>query len=673
MNDDDVFDERRSLWLRRALWAGVAVASIAGVFVYRGRQPRPSKGPGELLRVMHNPSATSVDRHLAAVALGKSDGFAAAQVAPALIDDLAHGDGEVRFLAAVALTRLGAKAQAAKAALIQATADPERRVRQQAAQALAQNTSDADVVAALAAAAQDADFDVSGAALVALRFQHAAGAAALVTLLADREANVRRRAAIELGRLPAHAETTGGPLHQALAHDGDFRVRAEALAALHNLSLLRVEELIAAYHDRDLRRTAFAVFSTDADAVPELRRLLTSEDEDLAQRATSALGHIGPAAHEAVDDLLAHLDVESEDEVFGARLALRSIGLEAKHKPPDLWDRVAESKNDVKSLVLRDDTRFYGNSINPIRHLPRASHTGDRDMRHVAGLVSLRYLNLSFTDVGDAGLAHLASLANLEWLDLSHTRVTSSGLVHLVGLTNLRELRLDECRVTDEGLAHLKNLGRLERLWLTDTDITDAGLAHLAGLHELKSLMLGKTNLTDAGMPHLAGLRRLKTLYLYQTQVTDAGLAQLSKLDQLGELGFGQGQFTTEAISQFRGLTELRLHGPNIGDAELAPLSRLTHLKTLALTGTSVTDAGLKHLAGLLELAKLQLDSTATSDAGLMHLKPLIHLQTLSLTKTRVTEEGIEQLKRALPDVSVSSDFGSDSDSYQAIGLRPAG
>jgi hypothetical protein len=26
-----------------------------------------------------------------------------------------------------------------------------------------------------------------------------------------------------------------------------------------------------------------------------------------------------------------------------------------------------------------------------------------------------------------------------------------------------------------------------------------------------------------------------------------------------------------------------------------------------------------------------------------------------------------------LPDVSVSSDFGSDSDSYQAIGLRPAG
>lgn len=668
MNDDDVFDEPRPPYLRRSLWVVCAVAGV-GVIVlvlYRVRQPAPPKALAEQLRIMHDPTAASAARHVAAVAVGKTDGVAVLQVVPQLVDDLQSGDDTVRFLAAVALTRSGTKSLAAKPALIQATKDPEPPVRQQAVRALAQMASDAEVVAALTAAAHDADFNVSGAALVALRFQQAAGAAALVALLGDGDSDLRRRSAIELGRLPAHAETTRGPLHEALARDHDYRVRAEALAALHNLSSLNVEELIAAYHDRDLRRTAFAVvFPTDAGAVPDLRRLLTSADIALAERATIALGHIGPAAREAVDDLLACLD---DDRDLGARGALRNIGLEGRYKPPELWDRVAEVKHEVKSLVLRDDARFRV----PSGRLPHPSQTGDRDMRHVAGLVNLRYLDLAYTNVGDTGLAHLAGLAKLEWLDLSRTRVTSAGLAHLAGLSNLRELRLDECRVTDQGLAHLTRLSRLERLRLNDTKITDAGLAHLAGLHKLKLLGLSTNKLTDAGMPHLVGLRQLKSLSIYQTEVTDAGLAQLSKLDQLGELGFDLEHVTTQGLSQLRSLTELRLSGPTIGDDELAPLGRLTHLKSLTLVGTSLTDAGLKCLAPLIELTDLRLDGTATTDAGLAHLQPLLHLRILSLQTTHVTQGGINQLKRALPGLSVSSGFGNDSETYRAIGLRPA-
>lgn len=700
MNDDDEFDPPRRSWRSRCVWTAIGAAGMIGFLIYRDWQPAPAKAPAAQLQIMRDPAATSPARHLAAVALGKTDGAAVGQVVPELLDDLAHGDDTLRFLAAVALTRLGAKALSAKPALIQATKDLEPRVRQQAVQGLAQITSDSEVVAALTAAARDTDGDVRGAALIALRFQQAPGAAALVALLADSDAGLRRRAAIELGRLPAHADITAPPLHQALANDDDYRVRAEALAALRKLSLLSIEEWSEACHDRNLRHTALAAFPTDAVAVPELRRLLTSEDVDVARQATFALGVIGPAAREAVDALLASLDDDRNQMASWVGSALGKIGLEGEHKPPELWDRLAEA-NDAKSLVLRDEVRsspgMASQPLSPFPARPRRSRPpiGDRDMGNVAGLINLRYLDLAYTDVGDEGLAHLAGLAKLQWLDLSHTRVSSAGLAHLAGLSNLRGLWLDESRVTDEGLAHLKNLSRLERLQLNDTNVTDAGLAHLASLHALKSLMLGKTNvtddglayladldkltllglsatkITDAGMPHLAGLRQLKSLYLHRTAVTDAGLERLSQLEQLGKVGFDRGQFTTAGLAQLRSLTELRWIGPKIGDAELEPLSQLTHLKSLMLIGTSLTDAGLKHLAPLTDLTELALDDTATSDAGLVYLYPLIHLQTLSLTKTHVTENGIEQLKRALPDLSVSSDFGSDH--YRAIGLQPAG
>lgn len=303
MTDDDEFDPPRSSWRSRCVWSAIGAAGMIGFLVYRDWQPAPPKADKQL-HIMRDPAATSAARHVAAAAVGKSDGAAVSQLVPELIGDLARGDRNLRFLAALALTRLGAKALSAKPALIQATKDSEPLVRKQAVLALAQMASDAEVVDAFTAAAHDADFNVSGAALVAMRFQQAAGAEALVTLLSDRDADVRRRAAIELGRLRMHAEIIDAPLHEALAQDDDHRVRAEALAALRNLSLLSIEEWLAACHDRGVRRTALATFPLNAKAVPDLRRLLTGDDVELALRAANALGFIGPAARDAVDDLL---------------------------------------------------------------------------------------------------------------------------------------------------------------------------------------------------------------------------------------------------------------------------------------------------------------------------------------------------------------------------------
>src|SRR6188508_1282276 len=67
---------------------------------------------------------------------------------------------------------------------------------------------------------------------------------------------------------------------------------------------------------------------------------------------------------------------------------------------------------------------------------------GDADLANVAGIKTLRTLDLSGTPIGDAGLAHAKGLTGLETLDLRHTRVSDAGLANLAGLKNLTYLNL---------------------------------------------------------------------------------------------------------------------------------------------------------------------------------------------------------------------------------------
>ena len=74
------------------------------------------------------------------------------------------------------------------------------------------------------------------------------------------------------------------------------------------------------------------------------------------------------------------------------------------------------------------------------------------------------------------------ALAHLEELDLSeNSQVFDDGLAHLAGLTSLKDLNLWRVGITDEGVKHLAGLTSLERLNLDNTQLTDAGLQHLAG------------------------------------------------------------------------------------------------------------------------------------------------------------------------------------------------
>ncbi len=323
----------------------------------------------------------------------------------------------------------------------------------------------------------------------------------------------------------------------------------------------------------------------------------------------------------------------------------------------------------------------------------------DSDMKHLAGLNGLQWLNLSGTQVGDVGVTEIRGLTSLQFLRLDNTQVTDSGLEHFKGLTELHTLGLMGTKITGAGLVHLKGLSRLRNLWLYDTQITDAGLAeikglaglqdlllssnqitdkglsHLASLTKLRELDLGDTRITDAGLDHLdfsrltdldvsgtrvtdAGLGRLRgmtglhVLNISRTNVTDAGLEQLNGLTGLRNLRLeGLAGLTDAGMVQIRGLSGLEYLGlwdSKITDTGLAQLLKdkgLPRLRGLTLAGTQVTDAGLAHLEVLTNLQDLYLSDTQITDTGLAHLTALTRLRGLRLNGTKITDAGLEHLK----------------------------
>lgn len=125
-------------------------------------------------------------------------------------------------------------------------------------------------------------------------------------------------------------------------------------------------------------------------------------------------------------------------------------------------------------------------------------------IRQLAGVSSLRRLDLSGADVRDAQLQQLTGLTSLESLDVSGTAITERSVEVLSGFTGLKQLALRYLPVGRSGLQELASLPHLSRLDLTGTDIRDRELDVIERLSALRTLRLRHTSVT------LDGLRRLR-------------------------------------------------------------------------------------------------------------------------------------------------------------------
>ena len=153
-------------------------------------------------------------------------------------------------------------------------------------------------------------------------------------------------------------------------------------------------------------------------------------------------------------------------------------------------------------------------------------HFRDTDLAGLAGLSSLRSLNLSATEVSDTGLAALKNLVGLQTLLLNNTTISDTGLRQLAGLRGLRRLGLEGTLVHGEGFEGFKAPALVE-LDLTSAPVNDEGVKRIAAFGSLERLLLSYSDISDVSISELARLTRLKVLNLDGTDIGDTGMLAL--------------------------------------------------------------------------------------------------------------------------------------------------
>ncbi|MBI1872622.1 MAG: hypothetical protein HYS05_01875 [Acidobacteria bacterium] len=288
----------------------------------------------------------------------------------------------------------------------------------------------------------------------------------------------------------------------------------------------------------------------------------------------------------------------------------------------------------------------------------------DADIERIAGLESLKRLDLSLTYISDRGIGRLKGLDHLEELNLFAAEfITDAAMAFLRGHRQLTRLNLRGTDVTDTSLVYVAELSGLKSLDISFTQITDVGLEHLASLTELEELNLGGNKISGVGLHVLKLLPKLRKLSFYGIQRRNAGwcwapvvtdleletLALLSGLEDLN-IGFGValGAPRPTDLGPADGEAECRIAGgTRITDLGLAKLAKLAKLRHLDLSGSAITVRGLKTLANLPHLERLSLwNVTGIDDGAAPYLEALGNLTSLDLSNTAVGDETLVRLAR---------------------------
>ena len=131
-----------------------------------------------------------------------------------------------------------------------------------------------------------------------------------------------------------------------------------------------------------------------------------------------------------------------------------------------------------------------------------ADQGGRVDTDNQSRVIAVR---LPFGWVTDADLEPIAGLATLKTLDLSLSLVTDSGIGSLKNLENVEDLNLTSVEhITDVAISYLRGWKKLLKLSLRGTDITDTSLQYLGGVTSLRSLDISYTQVTNNGMEYLS-------------------------------------------------------------------------------------------------------------------------------------------------------------------------
>jgi len=285
---------------------------------------------------------------------------------------------------------------------------------------------------------------------------------------------------------------------------------------------------------------------------------------------------------------------------------------------------------------------------------------GGRIIRDAAGRITGVDLRASW--VTDTDLRKLAQLPDLNYLDLSLTRVTDQGMQEIKKLTGIVDLNLRFAEyVTDEGLAAIKEWRKLKRLNVHGTKISDTTLDHIAGITTLESLNIGSAMITDVGLERLASLPNLKELTMGGNELGDSGLQALRQmpgltyLDLIGRQGtdsnvwaISMSDVGLQALLTLKNLRELRFGCTSYGVGVEG--QRFATVSAMAVTPRWLES--MKPAFSKLERLTLQ-GCNKVDDEGASILATFPSLREVDLKGTAVTEKGLAALRAAKPKIVI--------------------
>jgi Leucine-rich repeat (LRR) protein len=296
---------------------------------------------------------------------------------------------------------------------------------------------------------------------------------------------------------------------------------------------------------------------------------------------------------------------------------------------------------------------------NATTDLKWVENIGGKVIRDAAGRVT--GLDLRGSWVTDTDLRAVAKLPNLAYLDLSLTRITDQGMQELKNAAGIVELNLHYAEsVTDEGLAAVKGWKKLKRLNARGAKISDATLEHISGIATLESVNVGAAMITDVGIERLVSLPNLKELSIGGNELGDAGLHALRQIPGLTLLDLGGTQGTDsnlwsvsmsevgfDAVLTLKELRELRLGCTGVGVG-------VEGQRFATVSNMNVTVRWLEKLKALPKLQKLKLQGCGrVDDEAVAVLAALPNLSEVDLKGTAVTDKGVALIKAAKPKAEI--------------------
>jgi hypothetical protein len=283
----------------------------------------------------------------------------------------------------------------------------------------------------------------------------------------------------------------------------------------------------------------------------------------------------------------------------------------------------------------------------------------DASLQHVAGIETIRYLDVrgsGFTDKGLRSLRTLDDLRGLIW-GVMATDDTCRLISQFKQLRHL-VLMLSE-DVSGQGLRSLARLQHLEELRLNISGVDREDLKELSHFEELKILDLSTATISREAAKGFSHCRKLESLYLGAAD--DAMAAVFQRLPALEELTINDASaLSDDGLAKIAGLQKLRalrlLRCSRITAASLQRLAEMPAKDTLVLGGIQIEDAKLwAEFGGKVRAKRLWLDDCKSVGTDmLISVRDNAPLRLLAISRCpRVSQTEVRLLRAAVPALEV--------------------